>query len=175
MYHPSTMPSAKYTEVYKKVSQMGEKLKAAGKQGPSNDEQLSVRSQPLLNLNPLRGAATLPLQPVIRRHARARARFIQRTPLTTHAAVRLRQDRRGQGLCVGREARHVQPRCTYTPPHTRPHTRPHARTQNKLTGKTQGKAKYNKWQEQVNAGLSQKDAEAKYIELGEQLLAKHDN
>jgi hypothetical protein len=37
------MPSAKYTEVYKKVSQMGEKLKAAGKQGPSNDEQLSVR------------------------------------------------------------------------------------------------------------------------------------
>jgi diazepam-binding inhibitor (GABA receptor modulating acyl-CoA-binding protein) len=40
---------------------------------------------------------------------------------------------------------------------------------------SQGKAKYNKWQEQVNAGLSQKDAEAKYIELGEQLLKKHDN
>jgi diazepam-binding inhibitor (GABA receptor modulating acyl-CoA-binding protein) len=40
---------------------------------------------------------------------------------------------------------------------------------------TQGKAKYNKWQEAVNAGLSQKDAEAKYIELGEQLLKKHDN
>ena len=39
----------------------------------------------------------------------------------------------------------------------------------------QGKAKYNKWQEQVNAGLSQKDAEAKYIELGEQLLKKHNN
>ena len=38
------MPSAKYTEVYKKVSQMGEKLKAAGKQGPSNDEQLNVRA-----------------------------------------------------------------------------------------------------------------------------------
>jgi hypothetical protein len=36
------MPSAKYTEVYKKVSSMGEKLKAAGKQGPSNDEQLKV-------------------------------------------------------------------------------------------------------------------------------------
>jgi acyl-CoA-binding protein len=39
----------------------------------------------------------------------------------------------------------------------------------------QGKAKYNKWQEQVNAGLSQKDAEAKYIELGNELLKKHDN
>jgi hypothetical protein len=38
------MPSAKYTETYQKVSKMGEKLKAAGKQGPSNDEQLSVRS-----------------------------------------------------------------------------------------------------------------------------------
>jgi hypothetical protein len=37
------MPSAKYTETYKKVSAMGEKLKAAGKQGPSNDEQLHVR------------------------------------------------------------------------------------------------------------------------------------
>ena len=36
------MPSAAYTEVYKKVSAMGEKLKAAGKQGPSNDEQLKV-------------------------------------------------------------------------------------------------------------------------------------
>jgi hypothetical protein len=37
------MPGAKYTETYKKVSAMGEKLKAAGKQGPSNDEQLHVR------------------------------------------------------------------------------------------------------------------------------------
>jgi hypothetical protein len=37
------MPSAQYTETYQKVSKMGEKLKAAGKQGPSNDEQLSVR------------------------------------------------------------------------------------------------------------------------------------
>ena len=36
------MPSAKYTETYQKVSKMGEKLKNAGKQGPSNDEQLSV-------------------------------------------------------------------------------------------------------------------------------------
>lgn len=36
------MPSAQYTEVYQKVSKMGEKLKAAGKQGPSNDEQLNV-------------------------------------------------------------------------------------------------------------------------------------
>ncbi|KAF5845304.1 hypothetical protein GGP41_002897 [Bipolaris sorokiniana] len=36
------MPSAKFTEVYQKVSAMGEKLKAAGKQGPSNDEQLKL-------------------------------------------------------------------------------------------------------------------------------------
>jgi len=38
------MPGAKYTETYKKVSAMGEKLKAAGKQGPTNDEQLHVRT-----------------------------------------------------------------------------------------------------------------------------------
>ena len=37
------MTGAKYNETYKKVSAMGEKLKAAGKQGPSNDEQLHVR------------------------------------------------------------------------------------------------------------------------------------
>ena len=37
------MLSAKYTQTYEKVSMMGEKLKAAGKQGPSNDEQLNVR------------------------------------------------------------------------------------------------------------------------------------
>lgn len=38
----------------------------------------------------------------------------------------------------------------------------------------QGKAKYNKWQEVVNSGLSQKEAEDKYVALGEELLAKHD-
>jgi diazepam-binding inhibitor (GABA receptor modulating acyl-CoA-binding protein) len=36
------MPSAKFTETYEKVSKMGEKLKTAGKSGPSNDEQLKV-------------------------------------------------------------------------------------------------------------------------------------
>ncbi|EUC29260.1 hypothetical protein COCVIDRAFT_35668 [Bipolaris victoriae FI3] len=36
------MPSAKFDEVYKKVSAMGEKLKASGAQGPSNDEQLKL-------------------------------------------------------------------------------------------------------------------------------------
>jgi hypothetical protein len=39
------MPSAKFTQTYEKISKMGEKLKAAGKQGPSNDEQLNVRFQ----------------------------------------------------------------------------------------------------------------------------------
>ena len=43
-YRNIKMPSAQYTEVYQKVSKMGEKLKAAGKQGPSNDEQLNVCS-----------------------------------------------------------------------------------------------------------------------------------
>jgi hypothetical protein len=38
------MPSAKFTQTYEKISKMGEKLKAAGKSGPSNDEQLNVRS-----------------------------------------------------------------------------------------------------------------------------------
>ena len=36
------MPSAKYNEVYQKIRDMGDKLKAAGKQGPSNDEQLKL-------------------------------------------------------------------------------------------------------------------------------------
>lgn len=40
------MPSAKYTDTYESVSKMGEKLKAAGKQGPTNDEQLQVRFLP---------------------------------------------------------------------------------------------------------------------------------
>ena len=39
---------------------------------------------------------------------------------------------------------------------------------------TQGKAKYNKWKEVVDANTSQKEAEDKYVELGQQLLAKHD-
>ncbi len=37
------MPSAKFTETYEKISKMGTRLKEAGKQGPSNDEQLEVR------------------------------------------------------------------------------------------------------------------------------------
>ncbi|USP73489.1 Galactose-1-phosphate uridylyltransferase [Curvularia clavata] len=36
------MVSAKYSEVYQKIRDMGDKLKAAGKQGPSNDEQLKL-------------------------------------------------------------------------------------------------------------------------------------
>jgi hypothetical protein len=38
----------------------------------------------------------------------------------------------------------------------------------------QGKAKYNKWKDVVDAGTSQQEADDKYVELGEQLLAKHD-
>lgn len=36
------MPSAKFTQTYEKISKMGERLKAEGKSGPSNDEQLEV-------------------------------------------------------------------------------------------------------------------------------------
>ncbi|KAH8728963.1 acyl-CoA-binding protein [Phaeosphaeriaceae sp. PMI808] len=36
------MPSAEFTQTYEAISKMGEKLKAAGKQGPSNDEQLTL-------------------------------------------------------------------------------------------------------------------------------------
>ncbi|KAF3043788.1 hypothetical protein E8E12_010278 [Didymella heteroderae] len=98
------MPSAKYTETYQKVSKMGEKLKAAGKQGPSNDEQLN---------------------------------------LYAYAKVAEGKD--------------------------------FSKAEKPGMFNLAGKAKYNKWQEAVNAGLSQQDAEAKYIELGEQLLKKHDN
>ncbi|KAF7575585.1 hypothetical protein PtrM4_072090 [Pyrenophora tritici-repentis] len=37
-----------------------------------------------------------------------------------------------------------------------------------------GKAKYNKWKEFVDAGVSQKDAEDKYVKVGEDILAKYD-
>lgn len=37
----------------------------------------------------------------------------------------------------------------------------------------QGKAKRKRWQEVVDAGTSQEDAEKKYIELGEGLISKH--
>jgi hypothetical protein len=37
----------------------------------------------------------------------------------------------------------------------------------------QGKAKRKRWQEVVDAGTSQADAEKKYITLGEGLIAKH--
>jgi diazepam-binding inhibitor (GABA receptor modulating acyl-CoA-binding protein) len=40
---------------------------------------------------------------------------------------------------------------------------------------SQGKAKYNKWKEVVDAGTSQQEAEDKYVELGEQLVAKYDS
>ncbi|EOA83934.1 hypothetical protein ACJQWK_01273 [Exserohilum turcicum] len=98
------MPSEKFTDVYKKISAMGDKLKAAGKQGPSNDEQLQ---------------------------------------LYAYAKV-------AEGKDFG-EA--------------------------KKPGMFDlaGKAKYNKWKEVVDAGTTQQQAEEKYIEVGEQILAKHDN
>jgi len=98
------MPSAEYTDVYKKVSAMGEKLKAAGKQGPSNDEQLKLYS------------------------------FAK--------------------VAEGKDFSKAEKPGMFN---------------------VAGKAKYNKWKEQVDAGLSQKDAEAKYIELGNELVAKYDN
>jgi diazepam-binding inhibitor (GABA receptor modulating acyl-CoA-binding protein) len=37
----------------------------------------------------------------------------------------------------------------------------------------QGKAKRKQWQKVVDEGISQEDAEKKYIELGEKLIAAH--
>lgn len=37
----------------------------------------------------------------------------------------------------------------------------------------QGKAKRKQWQKIVDEGISQEDAEKKYIELGEKLIAAH--
>lgn len=98
------MPSAKYTETYKKVSAMGEKLKAAGKQGPTNDEQL---------------------------HLYAYAKVAE-----------------GKDFSAAKKPGMFD---------------------------LAGKAKYNKWKEVVDAETSAQEAEDKYVELGEQLLAKHDN
>ncbi|KAL6711085.1 hypothetical protein ACN47E_006960 [Coniothyrium glycines] len=98
------MTSAKYQEVYKKVSTMGEKLKAAGKQGPSNDEQLE---------------------------------------LYAYAKV-----------AEGKDFSAAEKPGMFN---------------------LAGKAKYNKWQQVVDAGTSQKEAEDKYIELGEKAVAKYDN
>jgi len=97
------MPSAKFTQTYEKVSAMGEKLKAAGKQGPSNDEQLNL-----------------------------------------YAYAKVAQ---GQDFSAAKKPGMFD-----------------------LTGK----AKYNKWKEVVDAGTSQADADAKYVELGEQVVAKYD-
>jgi len=98
------MPSAKYTEVYQKVSKMGEKLKAAGKQGPSNDEQLSL-------------------------YAYAK-------------------------IAEGKDISQAEKPGMFN-----------------LTAK----AKYNHWDKVVKEGVTQEQAEEKYIQLGEELLAKYDN
>lgn len=37
-----------------------------------------------------------------------------------------------------------------------------------------GKAKYNKWNEFVEAGVTEEQAKEEYVKLGEELLAKHD-
>jgi diazepam-binding inhibitor (GABA receptor modulating acyl-CoA-binding protein) len=82
---------------------MGEKLKAAGKQGPSNDEQLKL-----------------------------------------YAYAKVAQ---GQDFSAAKKPGMFD-----------------------LTGK----AKYNKWKEVVDEGVSQQDADAKYVELGESLVKKYD-
>ncbi|OAL03423.1 hypothetical protein IQ06DRAFT_374569 [Phaeosphaeriaceae sp. SRC1lsM3a] len=97
------MPSAKFTETYDKVSKMGEKLKAASKPGPSNDEQLQL-----------------------------------------YAYAKVAQ---GQDFAAAKKPGMFD-----------------------LTGK----AKYNKWKEVVDAGTTQDEADAKYVELGEQIVAKYD-
>ncbi|RMZ73459.1 acyl binding [Pyrenophora seminiperda CCB06] len=95
---------AKYQEVYKKVSAMGERLKKEKKSGPSNDEQLQLYGYAKIAEGKDISAASKP------------------------------------GMFD-----------------------------------LAGKAKYAKWKEFVDAGITQKDAEDKYVEAGEAILAKYDN
>lgn len=91
------MPSAKYSEVYQKIRDMGDKLKAAGKQGPSNDEQLKVCftvSIPSF-LFPWKN-------PVARERKKKKADDIYNS-----IALRICQGRRGQGHQRSEEAGHV--------------------------------------------------------------------
>ncbi|OAL47922.1 hypothetical protein IQ07DRAFT_589407 [Pyrenochaeta sp. DS3sAY3a] len=97
------MPSAKYTETYNKINAMGEKIKAAGTAGPSNDEKLALYAYAKVAEGKDFAAAPKP------------------------------------GMF-------------------------------ELTAK----AKYNKWKEVVDAGTTQQEAEDKYIEAGEAVLAKYD-
>lgn len=116
-------------------------------------------------------------------------------------AVRVRQGSRGQGLQRCEEAWHVRFGCTLPPllrrsattfatrfPFTMFAQHPEALCMATVTDGTmdkynnswkltsiQGKAKYSKWKEVVDANTTQQEAEDKYVELGEQLLAKHDN
>ncbi|KAI1514675.1 Acyl CoA binding protein [Pyrenophora tritici-repentis] len=97
------MTGAKFQEVYKKVSDMGTRLKKEGKSGPSNDEQLQLYGYAKIAEGKDFSAASKP------------------------------------GMFD-----------------------------------MAGKAKYNKWKEFVDAGMSQKDAEDKYVKVGEDILAKYD-
>lgn len=172
------MPSAQYTETYQKVSKMGEKLKAAGKQGPSNDEQLSVRTHQIKSFHTLgklyEKSRTLltPIDSFTPTLRLPRARTSAR-PRSLACSTSLYVDN-FLNICL--ECIHHRMRTTAIYRHVASSLERPARSQARTSADNiQGKAKYNKWQEQVNAGLSQKDAEAKYIELGNQLLQKHDN
>ncbi|OIC15116.1 hypothetical protein A7L51_19765, partial [Acinetobacter baumannii] len=96
-----TMTGAKFQDTYKKVSAMGEKLKKAGKSGPTNDEQLQLYAYAKIAEGKDFSAASKP------------------------------------GMFD-----------------------------------MAGKAKYNKWKEYVDNGVSQQDAEHKYEEVGEAILGK---
>jgi hypothetical protein len=104
--HSSKMTGAKYNEAYKKVSTMGEKLKAAGKQGPSNDEQLHVRPFPLPSLHTKDPYDALVTERML--------------TYTCDTAIRVRQSSRRQGLQRCEETGDVRFGCTsatsYHPP-----------------------------------------------------------
>jgi hypothetical protein len=114
-YHLVKMPSAKFTQTYEKITKMGEKLKAAGKQGPSNDEQLKVRlSVPICTSHLFPSH----LSPIRKLHSPAPHRsptFLNKTPANTpyHTALRLRQSRPRPRLQRRKEARHVRSRRTF--------------------------------------------------------------
>jgi hypothetical protein len=78
------MSAAAFKQTYDKVGAMGKNVKAAGKPGPSNDEQLKVRVFALLPTKNLSPQPTIPpkkaffLQPQL-----------QKTPTVTYLSKRI--------------------------------------------------------------------------------------
>jgi hypothetical protein len=103
------MPSAKFTQTYEKISKMGEKLKAAGKSGPSNDEQLNVRSS-FPSLDKTSSPASQSSNHAFDGGGIEALRI--QANISILLALRIRKGRPRQRLQRRKEARHVRFGCT---------------------------------------------------------------